>query len=450
MGHVRKLHFTLECFQQATYSHVNISFKMLACCFMVTTFLAVSFYPGVEGRPNVLMVAPTVVMDAHPQAEVTIKCGDGDKAGVVLYWHTPFGPLRRPGIRTKPVPVHMRQDGSLVVHNLSDLHQGLYYCLLRHDDGGSTLFPYQLHTNPQDGGRGPRFRRGLGRQETVSDELFVGAVTAAVLLTFVFGFSAGAASRAQILRCLSAVTKRLPPPRQRRPDITMTTLTSWPSSPSSPSSSLSSSCPPAKPQRSFRDKRGLEEKQEDNRVAAYLEACDHGDDGKGRATGGGGEDEEGRRKRSRVKDEQEVREDGSFVGMVEKIESGGEGDDEDKQEKKNDKDDRKNTNDDEDERKNRMDDEEKNVICQSSQPDEDENQEVEYSPPQPRTSRVIRVYQYDQDGRRYGHLPDPEPSPAPRIKQRSVSLTRLNAIMAAASPGPMDATPQKVLSDVEF
>lgn len=59
-----------------------------------------------------------------------------------------------------------------------------------------------------------------------------------------------------------------------------------------------------------------------------------------------------------------------------------------------------------------------------------------------RRSRIIRVHQYDEDGQRYCHLPDPgseSPEPAPRLKQRSLSLTRLNAIMATATAGPMDA-----------
>lgn len=59
----------------------------------------------------------------------------------------------------------------------------------------------------------------------------------------------------------------------------------------------------------------------------------------------------------------------------------------------------------------------------------------------PRRSRVIRLYHYDDDGQRYCHLPEPtpdEPGPAPRLRHRSVSLTRLSAIMAAASAGPLD------------
>lgn len=58
-----------------------------------------------------------------------------------------------------------------------------------------------------------------------------------------------------------------------------------------------------------------------------------------------------------------------------------------------------------------------------------------------RPSRVIRLYQYDDEGQRYSHVPQPladDPGPAPRLQQRSISLTRLSAIMAAASAGPLD------------
>ncbi|KAJ7995707.1 hypothetical protein DPEC_G00247390 [Dallia pectoralis] len=54
--------------------------------------------------------------------------------------------------------------------------------------------------------------------------------------------------------------------------------------------------------------------------------------------------------------------------------------------------------------------------------------------------------EYDEEGHRYGHLPDPDPvdNCKPRPKQRSLSLTRLNAIMAAATASPLDPkSPQK-------
>ncbi|XP_053729092.1 retinitis pigmentosa 1-like 1 protein [Synchiropus splendidus] len=59
------------------------------------------------------------------------------------------------------------------------------------------------------------------------------------------------------------------------------------------------------------------------------------------------------------------------------------------------------------------------------------------SPPRGRRSRVIRLYQYDEEGQLFSHLPTSDPTP--RLKQRSASLTRLSAIMAAATAGPMDA-----------
>lgn len=69
--------------------------------------------------------------------------------------------------------------------------------------------------------------------------------------------------------------------------------------------------------------------------------------------------------------------------------------------------------------------------------------ETVLSPPHlGRCSRVIRLYQYDDEGQRYCHLPEPspdEPGPAPRVKHRSISLTRLNAIMAITSATPLDA-----------
>ncbi|XP_015806161.2 high mobility group nucleosome-binding domain-containing protein 5 [Nothobranchius furzeri] len=54
-------------------------------------------------------------------------------------------------------------------------------------------------------------------------------------------------------------------------------------------------------------------------------------------------------------------------------------------------------------------------------------------------SRIIRLYQYDEDGQRFSHLPEPDcehPEPGHRLRLRS--KTRLNAIMMAASTGPTE------------
>lgn len=69
------------------------------------------------------------------------------------------------------------------------------------------------------------------------------------------------------------------------------------------------------------------------------------------------------------------------------------------------------------------------------------------SPPQScHHARVIWLYQYDEEGRRYSHLPEPTMNaPCPNLgpKHRSVSLTRLNAIMAAASAELLDTRGKK-------
>ncbi|XP_061734348.1 high mobility group nucleosome-binding domain-containing protein 5-like [Nerophis ophidion] len=417
----------------------------------------------------------------------------------------------------------MHHDGSLVVTKLSSLHEGLYYCLLRHD-GGSTLFPYQLYKRPEDVGQEYfRFRRELGpvaeEQENVSDRLLAGAVAASVLLTFVFGFSAGALSRRNVLRCWTGLTKILPAssPRQQHDlsdaDITMATLSSMYNkreqvTDDETTSSLGSN-PPAKPQRSFR------ERQE---AQAYWEACDRVEgrsieeargrleecDGKVREVKPSGQDkdEEGMSRK-----EEEDGEAGGFDGRIAEDDTGEENDDgknsrKEDDEKEDEEDEKENevnekkknekvkTENEVDEQENEEDEKEKNEIDEkekievnekkkievdvkknkedekgeesndedegadvsseslSSQTDggEDNKEELCSSQVSPsRSSRVIRLYQYDEDGRRYGHLPDPgpeEPGPAPKLKQRSASLTRLNAIMAAASAGPLDTPPR--------
>ncbi|XP_061917864.1 cilia- and flagella-associated protein 251-like [Entelurus aequoreus] len=661
--------------------------------------LAASVYAGVAAvGHDALTVVPTSRVEGQPEVQVTVKCGDGKKAGVVAYWHTPFGHLQTPGFHARLDPVYMHHDGSLVVTKLSSLHEGLYYCLLRHD-GGSTLFPYQLCKRPEDVGQEHfRFRRELGsvaeEQENVSDRLLAGAVAASVLLTFVFGFSAGALSRRNVLRCWTGLTKILPAssPRQQRDlsdaDITMATLSSMHNkmeqvTDDETTSSLGSN-PPAKPQRSFRERREAQ---------AYWEACDRVEgrsieeargrleecDGKVREVRPSGQDkdEEGMSRK-----EEEDGEVGGFDGRIEDDHTGEKNDDgenerkeddekdNDEDEKENEVDEKENEvnekdnevneknkkekvkkenevdekeneadekenevdekdNEEDEKEKNEVDEKEKNEVDEkeknkvdekeknkvdeklkievdekekneldekeknevdekeknkvdekeknkvdeklkievdekeknevdekeknkvdekeknevdekeknevdekeknkvdekeknkvdekekievdekekievdekeknevdekknkvdekekidvdvkknkedekgeksndedggadvsseslSSQTDgdddggEDKKEELSSSQVSPsRSSRVIRLYQYDEDGRRYGHLPDPgpeEPGPAPKLKQRSASLTRLNAIMAAASAGPLDTPPR--------
>ncbi|XP_036942826.1 GRB10-interacting GYF protein 2 isoform X2 [Acanthopagrus latus] len=452
---------------------------MLTRWLMLTAFLAASANP----ERAAFTVTPTCRVKGHPELELTLNCGDRENAGVVQYWHTPFGDLQSPGSHSKLDPVFMHHDGSLVLHNTSTLHSGLYYCLLRHTEG-TTLWPYQLHVShdnkeyskyEQHSSCGAfRFRRDVGseaeRQEGISDGQFAGAVAASVLLTFVFGFSAGALSRTHVLRCLGAVTTKMPSPWKRRsradtpdhaPTVTMTTPPAMYDNQTFEMEqveiSSTNSPPPPKPQRSFRDKR-----REEQETTTYLEGCDY-------------KQEEEREKVEVAGGSLEERNNGSVVEEEERGEGGGshtETDDEESSEEgemengeSREEITKEKEVEEEGEQQNKNKDGEwsrggEEVVEKGSDEDREEEEgkrkeedgetgsdkqedpEPATSPPRPsRRSRVIRLYQYDDDGQRYCHLPDPtpnEPGPAPRLKQRSLSLTRLSAIMTAASAGPLD------------
>ncbi|XP_031733703.1 uncharacterized protein LOC116400152 [Anarrhichthys ocellatus] len=268
---------------------------MLTRWLSLTALLVASANPD-RAAIGPLTVAPTRRVKGHPEVELTLNCGDGKNAGVVQYWHTPFGDLQTPGSHGKPDPVFVQRVGSLTIPNTSSLHSGMYYCLLR-DTGGTTLWSYELHVDSEYKRSDTfRFRRDVGspeeRQAGVSDGQFAGAVAASVLLTFVVGFSAGALTRTPVLRCLGAVTTRLRSPRQQRcqtdtqehgSEVTMTTLLPTydnqafkmehdnDDSADCATAETTTSPPPAKPQRSFRQKR--QEAAQD--TTAYLEGCDY-------------------------------------------------------------------------------------------------------------------------------------------------------------------------------
>ncbi|KAJ3590946.1 hypothetical protein NHX12_008894 [Muraenolepis orangiensis] len=365
-----------------------------------------------------LTVAQTSLINVHPRTQLTLNCGDGTHRGAVKYWHTPFGQLRNHGDRRDLDPaVSMRGDGSLFAATASHRHSGLYYCLLRPAARGSSA--------PR-AGRPRRDLAGSGRREAgvtdgvlagavtagVTDGVLAGAVTASVALTFVLGFSAGALSRAHVLRCLRVVSSKVRSLRRRPPtgpacQVTMTTRpdpdddrvfydeTDAAGDPrTTPCSSCTSPPPPTKPQRSFRHKR--EESPEP--YPSYLEGA-----------------------KEESQDKDGVEEQGEDASSEDDDDTSNSSLDTEKEREKR-----------EDERGSKNDKE-----------GGEKEEEVEGTPsgvPRGRRSRVIRLYQYDDEGQRYSHLPSPAPGdlgPAPRLTQRSLSLTRLSNIMSAATAGPL-------------
>ncbi|TDH15355.1 hypothetical protein EPR50_G00030730 [Perca flavescens] len=401
---------------------------MLTRWLTFTAFLAASANPerAAIGRASPA-VAPTRGVKGHPGEELTLNCGDRTDTGEVQYWHTPFGEVQPSGSHGELDPVFVHPDGSLVVPNSSLLHSGLYYCLLQHPEG-ATLWPYQLHVGPENQehpeyrqGDAFRFSRTVGSVEErqaaeVSDGQFAGAVAASVLLTFVLGFSAGALARTHVLRCLGAVATRLRSPRKRCTGVTMTTLPA--------TTTTTTTSPPNKPQRSFRQKPQVE-------TTANLEGRDHGKDGEKEETEEGGRSLTEMNKGCDVEEEEER-------GFYLSGEDGGSQTGRGNGKERSDKDGREST-------------EEKREWRQGEVEEQQEEEEEEEEggggggggggEPTGRRRRVLRLYQYDEDGRRFGHLPAPspdEPGPPTGLRQRSLSLTRLNAIMAAASEGPLE------------
>ncbi|KAM7412557.1 hypothetical protein PAMA_020100 [Pampus argenteus] len=526
---------------------------MLTRWLTFTAFLIGSVNPkeAAIGR-DALTVAPTCRIKGHPEVELTLNCGDGKHAGVVKYWHTPFGDFNTPSFYSKLDPVFMHHDGSLVFPNSSSLHSGLYYCLQQHTDG-ATLWSYELHVGPNsqknqehggyEGGGSCgalRFRRDDGSEEEkqaeVSDGQFAGAVVASVLLTFVLGFSAGALSRTHVLRCLETVTKRLQSPwqQQRQTDgseVTVTTLPPmydnqdqveqmWDDDSTNCASmettiSSTASSPPIKPKRSFKREQEQEVtapagcdhvKEEEKRLeeeVRILEEKNKGCDGKAgeeKREDGASETETDEDKCSEDREEK----DGRRENGEEEVEEAGEqengeetrsSEEEKRRDEKMEKDgwreekggdDGEKKRSEEDEETDSRDSEESSGDTEDDETggkkhgakggreggdggegggegreggdeggggggeereeggDGGEEGEASSTMPRPgRRSRVIRLYQYNEEGQRYYHLPDPVPGetgPAPRLKQRSLSLTRLNAIMVAASAGPLDTS----------
>ncbi|KAF6732374.1 hypothetical protein FQA47_017890 [Oryzias melastigma] len=441
----------------------GIRSEMLTSWLTITVILTASADPG-RGAPgqSSLTVAPTCRINGHPQAELTLGCGDGEKTGKVQRWHTPFGDLQTSGVHAGLDPVFMNQDGSLVIPNSSLLHSGLYYCLLQHTEG-TALWPYELHVDfhpeLEDFEQGSscaalRVRRntGFAEEAEVSDEVFAGAVSASVVLTFVLGFSAGALNRNGVLRCLQAVSRRLCSCRRRRsgtpdggPQFNMSTVPS-PHQRSSDSedetasgsanpdmdrtiSSTNSPPPPVKPRRSFQ--LHLDQK---NSGAAYLEGCEFI---KVKNKKSERRVEEIEENDEEVKEEECPSDGGGSVsetedGCSEEKEEGMDEDaaaherclEEEHQDEESGGESGRSRTESEDERSSKNEETTTDVTEEASA-----------------RRRVIRLYQYDDDGQKYGHLPmttGEDAGPAPRLKQHSLSLTRLNAIMAAASAGPLD------------
>ncbi|KAL4646961.1 hypothetical protein GN956_G7706, partial [Arapaima gigas] len=155
-----------------------------------------------EWCQSVLLQACRVPLGFSPP--VTVRLPEGGALtlpcpGQLLYWQTPFGRWQKSDIQDSHTPVGVLGNGSLRVSLLSSHHAGLYYCLLQ-DSEDHRILSYRLAPIVQARSRKRRGAQGHG--DAVPQNQFEVAVAVSVVITFVAGFSLGALSRSFLEHCL--------------------------------------------------------------------------------------------------------------------------------------------------------------------------------------------------------------------------------------------------------
>ncbi|KAJ8368049.1 hypothetical protein SKAU_G00080770 [Synaphobranchus kaupii] len=346
-----------------------------------------SLSPGQLGCRRTPRLSQTLTADIAEGTDLRLPCGNSSDGGRAQYWHTPFGWLENSSLQGSGEPVAMLRDGSIKIARTTPYHAGLYYCLwaARED---RVIQPYRVewaHRAVSGGARLRKTREANGDQETVSDDHFVAAVVSAVLVTFLAGFALGAFSRTYLSECFQRLRRRRQQQRRNSGGVDMATLP-WqyenntfqkgggPKDLSSSEAVPSASAPPADAH-----SRRVPTEASANLGVAYMEGSDSGRESQGEeeaqtgavARGGGGGGPSTRSAREPQGNDREA-------------------------------------------------------SAEETDPASERSA---------RTSkrRVIKVYNYDEEGNKYGHVRDSQDESAPGMKQRSLSLTRLNAIMASAT-----------------
>ncbi|XP_018591665.1 uncharacterized protein LOC108924643 [Scleropages formosus] len=338
-----------------------------------------------------LGVSALVTVRLPEEGPLTLPC-----PGQRLSWYTPFGRWENSSVQDSRAPVVLMSNGSLRISQPSCHHTGLYYCLLQ-ESGGNRILPYRLIQAAPSWAAGLRTRKRRGAQaygDAVPQGQFEAAVTVSVVITFLAGFSLGALSRSFLERCFhrlrakrAAVTGprvsiySLPVRYKRATSQKAPPANSSSSPPQSMALPPGSLAPPTKAPRNIR-----------NREAEIWD-CEGAADTAAKAGGTCGEKCPplgGQNRKADSSDESDITaEVGSCKATSESPQ------------------------------------------CAGSHP----QQPHAFVEPNARTTRrrVIKLYHYDEDGNPYSYVKDTESQSAPSTRQRSLSLTRLNAIMAAAT-----------------
>lgn len=130
-----------------------------------------------------------------------------------MFWQTPFGSLReRYKFSTKdPIEIINR---NLRISKVTLSHTGLYSCHLV-DSRGTTVIPYRVNVlNEKTHKTRKRIRTAReAKMSTIyySDAHFAAAVSSSVLVTFIGAFILGAFSQPYIIKCLQRTRARMCP-----------------------------------------------------------------------------------------------------------------------------------------------------------------------------------------------------------------------------------------------
>ncbi|MCI4379393.1 hypothetical protein PGIGA_G00227780 [Pangasianodon gigas] len=321
-----------------------------------------------EEKRSPLQIKPKITVNVILGNATELQCRNETSEGLVMWLQTPFGSFgERYKFSTKD-PIEM-SNGNLRISKATLSHTGLYSCHLV-DSRGTTVIPYRVNVlNENTHETRTRIRTAREAETSTihySDTHFAAAVSSSVLVTFIGAFTLGAFSQPYVIKCLQRTRDRICPNKSSHRETTRVG-----------SHRLGTVF--------FR--------RNPNSVEDTVEFAP--------------ESSASTKAPSNIKTNQE-NQDGAHLerdsvssDVENGIDSTSKGEDGDGS----------------DQPKDQAGDEQKAELGSET---------ITRQKPK-RVSRVIKLYNYDEDGNKYSHIKEPEDNPTPR--QRVTSLTRLQSIM---------------------
>ncbi|KAF4091773.1 hypothetical protein AMELA_G00040170 [Ameiurus melas] len=321
-----------------------------------------------EEKRSTLQIKPKITVTVILGNATELQCRNDNSKGLVIWWQTPFGSFGERYKFSNKDPIEMN-NGNVRISKATLSHTGLYSCHLV-DSRGTAVIPYRVNVLSENTHKTKTSIRTAREGETstihVSDTHFAAAVSSSVLVTFIGAFTLGAFSQPYVIKCLQRTRARMCPNQSSHRETTR--LASHRLGAvffhRNPNSKEDTVDFPPETSAPIKAPSTIKTNQE-NQDGACLESDSISSDAE---------------------------------NGINCTSNGVAGD-------------------------------------ESDQPKDQEGEEQNTGPgsetiarKQPkRLSRVIKLYNYDEDGNQYSHIKEPEDIPTPR--QRVMSLTRLQSIM---------------------